>query len=88
MEGIRVPAWLWTFIENLAANWTAELFGPQTVMAWLIAFALVVYGVIAWHRRQRAAKKPGMASWPVIILCCVVAIFAIAAACYTNPLST
>jgi hypothetical protein len=74
--------WVWTFIENLAANWTAELFGPKTVIAWFITLAIAIYGVIAWHVRQRAAKKPGMASFYFIVTCFAVGIVAIAAAAY------
>jgi len=77
-----MPAWIWTFIENLAANWTAELFGPKTVIAWFITLAIVIYCVVAWHVRQRAAKKPGMASFYFIIPCLVIGIIAIAAAAY------
>ncbi len=74
--------WVWTFIENLAANWTAELFGPTTLIAWLIALGFAVYFVIRWHQNQRIAKKRGMASWQFIIICCAVAAIAIAFGAY------
>jgi hypothetical protein len=74
--------WIWTFIENLAANWTAELFGPKTMIAWLITLAVVIYGAISWHRRQRAAKKQGMASWQFISLCLVISAVGIGGAAF------
>jgi hypothetical protein len=82
MGDVRMAPWIWTFIENLAANWTAELFGPTTMIAWLITLAVVIYGVIAWHRRQRTAKKLGMASWQFIALCFAIALIAVAGGAY------
>ena len=48
----------------------------------VIALAVTVAWAISWHRRQRAAKKAGMASWTFIILVSLLAALAIGAAGY------
>ena len=68
--------------EGWAVNWLSSAFGPDSMMGWLITLCLVSLWLVSWHRRQRAAKKPGMASWYFIIPCFVVAALAIAAGAY------
>lgn len=77
-----MPAWVVGFAENIFGGWVSASFGPTSMIGLIIAFALFVWIVIGWHRHQREAKKPGMASWYFIIPCFVVAALAIAAATY------
>lgn len=72
-------SWVPTFLENLAANYVAGAFGPTSMVGISIALAVVVWAVIGWHRRQRAANKPGMASWQFISICFAVAAIAFGA---------
>jgi hypothetical protein len=71
-----------TFVENLLANWVADAYGPTSMIGVSIAIVAIVIMVIGWHRRQRAAKKPGMASWQFIALCFTISLLAVAAGAY------
>jgi hypothetical protein len=74
----------WQALDDIAAN----------LFAWLISEkggdmigvgVLVIIGIVAvirWHRRQRAAKKLGMASWPFIAACFAIALIAVGAGGY------
>jgi hypothetical protein len=73
---------LWDFIANLAAAVAFETLTPLGMTGIAIAVLVTVAWVIGWHHRQRAAKKPGMASWYFIALCFVVAILTIGAGVY------
>jgi hypothetical protein len=75
----------WLFDEvlpNVIANWMADVFSPASMTGWAFALATIVWLVWNWHRRQRAAKKPGMASWPFIAVCIAIALLAVAGASY------
>jgi hypothetical protein len=77
-----MPPWFATFAENLAANWVAGVYGPTSMAGLSLAILVTVAWVISWHRRQRAAKKPGMAGLQFLIPCFVVALIAVAGVTY------
>jgi hypothetical protein len=77
-----LPFSLGTFAENLFAGWVSASFGPESMIGWTIALGFAVYFAINWHRRQRAAKKPGMGSLSFIIICFAVALVAVAGGAY------
>jgi|GEM_PF-5742768 len=75
----------WFFDEvlpNVIANWMADAFSPASMTGWAFVLATIVWLVVNWHRRQRVAKKPGMASWPFIAVCIAIALLAVAGASY------
>ena len=69
-----------TIGEGLIANWLSSDFGLDTLIGWLLAIGFAAISIAGWHGRQRAAKRPGMASWYFIIPAVAVAVVAIAAA--------
>jgi hypothetical protein len=69
-------------VANLLASWLDSLLTPYGMTGIAIAIAVTVAFVLYWHRQQRAAKKPGMASWQFIVLCFVAMILAAAAGGY------
>jgi len=69
-------------VPNVIANLLADLFSPASMTGWATALACIIWLVIGWHRRQRAANKLGMASWPFIAVCFTVALLAIAGGAY------
>lgn len=69
-------------IANLLAGWLDSLLTPYGMTGIAVAIAVTVAFVIYWHRQQRAAKKPGMASWQFIALCFVIALAATGAGGY------
>lgn len=69
-------------VSNIIGSLVADALTPGGMTAYAITLAMVVWAAISWHRRQRAAKKLGMASWQFIALCCVVAAIAIACGAY------
>src|ERR1700728_731909 len=73
---------LWDFIANLAAALAGELLTPPGMTGIAIAVLVIVAWTISGPRRQRAAKKQGMAAWQFIALCFVIAAAAMAAGGY------
>src|ERR1700722_3078521 len=71
-------ALLWEFIINLAAGLVGDLLSPRGMTGLVIAALVIVAWLIAGHRRQRAAKKSGMASWQFVTACFVIAMLATA----------
>jgi hypothetical protein len=69
--------WLRDFASNLLANFVAGFFGPADMIGYLIGFGFLIWAAVHWHRRERAAKRLGMASWYFILPCLVVGIAAI-----------
>jgi hypothetical protein len=57
----------------------ADAYGPTSMIGIGIAILVIAASVIGWHRRQRAAKKPGMAGWQFIAVSFVIAAIAIGA---------
>src|SRR5579864_8537068 len=85
MGGVRMSFLRWFFDEvlpNVIANWMADAFSPASMTGWAFVLATIVWLVVNWHRRQRVAKKPGMASWPFIAVCIAIALLAVAGASY------
>jgi hypothetical protein len=74
----------WQTLDDVAANlfawFISEKGGDVIGVAVLLVIGIVT--VIRWHRRQRAAKKLGMASLYFIIPCLAVGIIAVAAAAF------
>jgi hypothetical protein len=52
------------------------------MIGWSVTSALCIWWLVGWHRKQRAANKPGMASLPFIVLCFLIAIIAVGGAAY------
>ena len=80
-----MPFLRWFFdevIPNVIANLLADVFSPASMTGWLFALGTIVWVAVNWNRRQRAANKPGMASWPFIAVCSTIAILAVAGAAY------
>jgi hypothetical protein len=69
---------------NVVISALQLLAGQLDVVAQVIGGLLVLLFCLAiwWHRRQQAAKKPGMASWYFIAPCLFIAVLTIAAASY------
>lgn len=60
-----------------------QLGGAEQIIGGLLVLVLCAVGWLAnWNRRQRADKKPGMASLTFIISCFAIAIIAVGAAAY------
>jgi hypothetical protein len=74
----------WQAVDDIAANLFAWLISDKggDVIGVAVLLVIGVATLIRWHRRQRAAKKLGMASFYFIVPCFVVALIAIAAAAY------
>lgn len=81
-KGARMLFWLRDFASNLLANFVAGFLGPADMIGYLIGFGFVIWAAIGWHRRERAAKRLGMASWYFIAPCVLIAIIAVAGAAF------
>jgi hypothetical protein len=68
--------------SNVVGSLVADAITPTGMIGWALAIAFAVWWSIHWHRQQRAAKKPGMASWQFISICFVIALTAIAFGAY------
>lgn len=71
-------------VGNIVVSASQLLASQLDVVAQVIGglLVLVVCGAIWWHRRQRAANKPGMASWWFVGLSFLVALLAVGAGSY------
>jgi hypothetical protein len=56
--------------------------GHQVIGGVLTLFVCMSLWAVGWNRRQIAAKKPGMASLPIILACFAIALIAIGGAAY------
>ena len=77
-----MPPAIREFLINVAAGLVGDIRSPSGMIGWTITVVLCGWWAISWHRRERAAKKLGMASWYFIAPCLVVAALAIAAGAY------
>ena len=68
--------------SNVIGSLVADAITPSGMMGWGLAIAFAAWWAVHWHRQQRAAKKPGMASWQFISLCFAIAAVAIAFGAY------
>jgi hypothetical protein len=68
--------------SNIIGSLVADAVTPGGMTAYAITIGTLVWIAISWHRHQRAAKKPGMAGLPFIILCMAVALLAVGGATY------
>ncbi|HTC02128.1 MAG TPA: hypothetical protein VK749_01905 [Xanthobacteraceae bacterium] len=75
----------WQAVDDIAANLFAWLISAKggDVIGVAVLLVIGVATLIRWHRRQRAAKKLGMASLPFIALCFAVALLAVAGGAYS-----
>jgi len=70
------------FLINLFAGFVADVSSPYGMIGALFSVGLMVYLVVGWHRKQLAAGKRGVDSWPFIALAFVVAAIAIGGGAY------
>jgi len=71
-----------TFLENLVAGWVSNSYGPTSMIGLSIGIVSVAVLVVYWHRQQRAAKNPGMASLPFIFAAFAIGLIAVGFGCY------
>lgn len=68
--------------SSVIGSLVADALTPGGMAAYAITLVMVVWAAVSWHRRQRAAKKLGMASWQFISLCLVLAALGVGGAGY------